>query len=49
MSSYCPCLEDDYEEKEQECEEPDEEQPLTDSQIDHQADIYFSKINQEKR
>jgi len=49
MSSCCPCVSEDYEREEQDCEEPDEEQPLTDSQIDHQADIYFSKINQERK
>lgn len=50
MSSCCPCLEDDMEETEDleqdidEIYEPGEEQPLTDSQIDKQADIYFSKL-----
>ena len=48
MSPCCPCLEDDIEEEEQDCEEPNEEQPLTDEQQDKQADIYYSKINQEK-
>jgi hypothetical protein len=32
MSSCCPCLEDDIEEEEQDCEEPDE-QELSDEQI----------------
>jgi hypothetical protein len=45
MSSCCPCLEDDIEEEEQDCEEPDE-QELSDEQIDKQADIYYSKLNQ---
>lgn len=49
MSSCCPCLEDDIEEEEQDYEEPDEEQSLTDSQIDKQADIYYSKLNQERK
>jgi hypothetical protein len=49
MSSCCPCLEDDVEEEEHECEEPDEEQPLTDSQIDKQADIYYSKQNKQEK
>ena len=54
MSSCCPCLEDDMEEMGDleydidQVYEPNEEQPLTDSQIDKQADIYYSKINQEK-
>lgn len=48
MSSCCPCLEDDIKEEEQDCEEPDDEQPLSDEQQDKQADIYFSKINQQK-
>ena len=48
MSSCCPCLEDDIEEEEQK-EEPDEEQPLSDEQIDKQADIYYSKLNQERK
>ena len=46
MSSCCPCLEDDIEEEEPDPEEPDEEQELSDEQIDKQADIYFSKLNQ---
>ena len=49
MSSCCPCLEDDIEEEEQDCEEPDEGQELSDEQIDKQADIYYSKINQERK
>ncbi len=48
MSSCCPCLEQDNIQEEEEYEEPDEEQELSDEQIDKQADIYFSKINQEK-
>ena len=47
MSSCCPCLsEDNIEEEERDCEEPDEEQELSDEQQDKQADIYYSKINQ---
>jgi hypothetical protein len=49
MSSCCPCLEGDIEEEEQDCEEPGEEQELSDKQVDHQADIYYSKINQERK
>ena len=49
MSSCCPCLEDDIEEEEQDCEEPDEQQELSDKQIDKQADIYYSKINQNRK
>jgi len=48
MSSCCPCLEDDMKEEEQDCEEPDEEQPLSDEQVDHQADIYYAKQNGSK-
>ena len=55
MSSCCPCLEDDMREMddlEQDIDqvyEPDEEQPLSDEQQDKQADIYYSKINQERK
>ena len=50
MSSCCPCLsEDNIEEEERDCEEPDEEQELSDEQQDKQADIYYSKINQNRK
>ena len=50
MSSCCPCLEDDMEEEEHEIDDIlDEEQELSDEQIDKQADIYYSKINQERK
>lgn len=49
MSSCCPCLEDNIQEEEQDCEELDEEQSLSDEEQDKQADIYYSKINQERK
>jgi hypothetical protein len=54
MSSCCPCLEDDMEEMDDleqdidEVYEPGEEE-LSDEQQDKQADIYYSKQNQEKK
>ena len=55
MSSCCPCLEDDMKEMDEleqdidQVYEPDEEQELSDEQIDKQADIYYSKLNQERK